>query len=45
MGEYKFKVIDVVNRIGLNRNIIFFFYKEIVVWVDLDVIDRLCDLF
>lgn len=45
MGEHKLKVIDVANRTGLNRNTISLLYKETAVRVDLDAIDRLCDLF
>lgn len=45
MGEKKLKVIDVARITGLHRNTITLLYKEEAVRVDLDTLDKLCDLF
>ena len=45
MGERKMKVMDVARETGLNRNTITLLYKETAQRIDLDAIDKLCELF
>lgn len=45
MGEHKLKIADVARRTGLNRNTVTLLYKETAQKVDLDAIDKLCELF
>jgi len=45
MGEGKMNVMDVHRATGLHRNTITLLYKETAQKVDLDAIDKLCDLF
>ena len=45
MGEHKMSVSDVAKRTGLHRNTITLLYKETAKQVDLETVDRLCDLF
>ena len=45
MGERKMKIMDVARETGLNRNTITLLYKETAQRVDLDAMDKLCDLF
>ena len=45
MGEHKMKIADVARETGLNRNTVTLLYKETAQKVDLDAIDKLCDLF
>ena len=45
MGERKKKVVDVARETGLNRNTITLLYKETAQRIDLETIDKLCDLF
>lgn len=45
MGEHKLKIADVARQTGLNRNTITLLYKETAQKVDLDAIDKLCQLF
>lgn len=45
MGERKMKIMDVARETGLNRNTITLLYKETAQRVDLDALDKLCDLF
>jgi putative transcriptional regulator len=45
MGERKMKIIDVARKTGLNRNTITLLYKEDARRIDLDAIDKLCNLF
>jgi len=45
MGERKMKVMDVARGTGLHRNTITLLYKETATRVDLDTIDKLCELF
>lgn len=45
MGEKKLKVMDIARATGLHRNTITLLYKETATRVDLDAIDKLCDLF
>ena len=45
MGERKMKVTDVARETGLNRNTVTLLYKETAQRIDLDAIDKLCDLF
>ena len=44
MGEHKMNVADVARVTGLHRNTITLLYKETATRVDLDAIDRLCEL-
>jgi putative transcriptional regulator len=45
MGEHKMKIADVARETGLNRNTVTLLYNETAQRVDLDAIDKLCDLF
>ncbi|MFL0806445.1 MAG: helix-turn-helix transcriptional regulator [Oceanobacter sp.] len=45
MGERKLKIVDVARETGLNRNTVTLLYKETAQRIDLDVIDKLCELF
>lgn len=45
MGEKKMKIADVARATGLHRNTVTALYKETAVRVDLDAIDKLCELF
>jgi putative transcriptional regulator len=45
MGERKMKIADVARETGLNRNTITLLYKETATRVDLDAIEKLCELF
>lgn len=45
MGERKMKIADVAKETGINRGTISRLYQETAVRVELDVIDKLCDLF
>lgn len=45
MGERKMKIMDVARETGLNRNTVTLLYKETAQRIDLDAIDKLCDLF
>ncbi|GLR62813.1 helix-turn-helix domain-containing protein [Marinospirillum insulare] len=45
MGEHKMKIADVARETGLNRNTITLLYKETAQRIDLDAIDKLCELF
>ncbi len=45
MGEKKMNVMDVARETGLHRNTVTLLYKETAQRVDLEAIDKLCDLF
>lgn len=45
MGEKKFKIADVARDTGLNRNTITLLYKETANRIELDTIEKLCELF
>ena len=45
MGEKKLKIVDVARETGLNRNTVTLLYKETAQRIDLEAIDKLCDLF
>lgn len=45
MGERKMKIADVARETGLHRNTVTLLYNETASRVDLDAIERLCDLF
>lgn len=45
MGERKMRISDVMRETGLSRTTVTLLYKEIALKVDLDAIDKLCDLF
>jgi len=45
MGERKLKIADVARQTGLNRNTVTLLYKETAQKVDLEAIDKLCELF
>jgi len=45
MGEKKLKIIDVARETGLHRNTVTLLYRETAVRIELDAIDKLCDLF
>ena len=45
MGENKLKIADVARETGLNRSTITALYKETASRIDLDAMEKLCDLF
>ena len=45
MGEHKMKVADVARETGVHRNAITLLYKETAVRIDLEAMDKLCELF
>jgi putative transcriptional regulator len=45
MGEHKLKISDVARETGLNRNTVTLLYKETAQKIDLEAIDKLCELF
>jgi len=45
MGERKMKIMDVARETGLNRNTVTLLYKETAQRIDLETIEKLCDLF
>jgi len=45
MGERKMKIIDVARETGLNRNTVTLLYKETAQRIELDAIEKLCELF
>lgn len=45
MGEHKMKVIDVARETGLNRNTVTLLYKETAQRIDLEAVNKLCELF
>ena len=45
MGEHKLKISDVARETGLHRNTITLLYDETAARVELDAIDKLCELF
>lgn len=45
MGQRKLRVMDVARATGLSRNTVTLLYKETAERVDLDAIERLCQLF
>lgn len=45
MGRDKLKMVDVAEKIGVHRNTISLLYKEEAKRIDLDIIEKLCELF
>lgn len=45
MGEHKMKIADVARAIDVHRNTITNLYDEKAVRIEIDVIDKLCQLF
>jgi putative transcriptional regulator len=45
MGEHKMKTADVSRETGLNRNTVTLLYNETAQRVELDAIEKLCNLF
>ncbi len=45
MGERKLKVVDVAKLTGLHRNTVTLLYNETAVRIDIDAMDKLCELF
>jgi putative transcriptional regulator len=45
MGEKKMKIADVARETGLNRNTVTLLYKETASRIELEAIDKLCELF
>lgn len=45
MGERKMKIVDVARATGLHRNTVTLLYNETASRVDLDAVDKLCELF
>ncbi|MGB4913300.1 MAG: helix-turn-helix transcriptional regulator [Candidatus Dechloromonas phosphoritropha] len=45
MGERKLKIADVARETGLHRNTVTLLYDETAARVELETMDRLCNLF
>ncbi|MCE0557307.1 helix-turn-helix transcriptional regulator [Motilimonas sp. E26] len=45
MGERKMRISDVMRESGLSRTTITLLYKETALKVDLEALDKLCELF
>ncbi|MEO2268622.1 helix-turn-helix domain-containing protein [Pseudoalteromonas sp. SSMSWG5] len=45
MGEHKMRIADVARKTGLSRATVTLLYKETAQRVDLDAVDKLCELF
>ena len=45
MGEHKMKISDVSRATGLHRNSLTLLYRETATRIDLNAIDKLCELF
>lgn len=45
MGERKMRIADVVRETGLSRTTVTLLYKETAQKVDLETLDKLCELF
>lgn len=45
MGEHKMRISDVMRETGLSRTTITLLYKETAQKVDLEALDKLCELF
>lgn len=45
MGEHKMRIADVARKTGLSRATVTLLYKETAQRVDLDTVDKLCELF
>lgn len=45
MGEHKMRISDVIRETGLKRNTLTLMYKETAQKVDLDALEKLCELF
>ena len=45
MGERKMRIADVVRETGLSRTTVTLLYKETAQKVDLEALDKLCELF
>jgi putative transcriptional regulator len=45
MGQHKMRIADVIERTGLSRTTVTLLYKETAKKVDLEAIDKLCELF
>ena len=45
MGEHKMRIADVAREAGLSRATVTLLYKETAQRVDLDAVDKLCELF
>ncbi|MEQ5111510.1 helix-turn-helix domain-containing protein [Providencia vermicola] len=45
MGEHKLRIADVARETGLSRTTVTLLYKETAQKVDLEALDKLCQLF
>lgn len=45
MGERKLKIADVARETGLNRNTVTLLYRETATRIDLEAVEKLCELF
>ena len=45
MGEKKLKIVDVARKTGLHRNTVTLLYKETALRIELEAMDKLCELF
>jgi putative transcriptional regulator len=45
MGEHKMKISDVARETGLNRSTITALYQENAARIEIEVVEKLCELF
>jgi len=45
MGKHKMKIVDVARETGLHRNTITLLYKETATRIEIDTLNKLCQLF
>ena len=45
MGEHKMRISDVMRETGISRNTFILLYKKTAQKVDLDALDKFCELF
>ncbi|EPT7107719.1 helix-turn-helix domain-containing protein [Enterobacter hormaechei subsp. xiangfangensis] len=45
MGERKMKISDVLRETGLSRNTVTLMYRETAQKIDIEALDKLCQLF
>ncbi|ELV2218228.1 MULTISPECIES: helix-turn-helix domain-containing protein [Enterobacteriaceae] len=45
MGERKMKISDVLRKTGLSRNTVTLMYRETAQKIDIEALDKLCQLF
>ncbi len=45
MGERKMKIVDVAQQTGVHRNAITLLYKDEAQLIDIEILQKLCELF